>query len=199
MFMSTGAAFNMEWVNRAFALAWLTFLLVWIAAMGFSKPQARTISTFKRVFQSIVIIVGFLLIFDPRLRGGWLGTPLWNVNTDVAIVGVAITWAGVLFAIWARFTLGSNWSARPMVKVGHELVVKGPYRLARHPIYTGLFFAGLGSAIAVGRLSIVPGIVLVLVGLFMKIAQEERLMTETFPAAYPDYRSRVKALIPFVF
>lgn len=199
MFASTLSPHNMELANRAFAFAWITFLLVWVAAVGFSKPQARTIPSGVRIAQAIVLLAGFLFIFNRRIQIGWLATPIWHVNLSIAIAAVALTWAGVLFAIWARFTLGSNWSGRPMVKVDHELVVKGPYRLARHPIYTGLFLATVGSALLVGRWSIAPGILLVLIGLFMKMAQEEKLMTETFPAAYPEYRERVKALIPFVF
>ncbi|MDE3200090.1 MAG: isoprenylcysteine carboxylmethyltransferase family protein [Acidobacteriota bacterium] len=198
MIASTSAALGLRWLNLAFGLAWIVFLLVWVAVMGFTKPQSRTIPTFKRVFQSLVLIAGFWLIFDPRLRIAWLDTSLWHLTTSVAIAGIVVTWAGVLFAIWARFTLGSNWSARPMVKVNHELVVKGPYRLARHPIYTGLLFAGLGSAILADRTIVIPGMILVLVGLMMKIAQEERLMVETFPSAYPEYRGHVKALIPFL-
>ncbi|HWA94081.1 MAG TPA: isoprenylcysteine carboxylmethyltransferase family protein [Terracidiphilus sp.] len=199
MIVSAGGVLNMESANRAFGLAWITFLLVWIAAVGFSKPQARTTSAVNRIVYSMILLAGFLLIFDRRIQIGWLRTPIWHTTLAVAFTGAAVTWAGVLFAIWARFTLGSNWSGQPMVKVNHELVVKGPYRLVRHPIYTGLFFAGLGSVILVGRWCVVPGIILVFIGLMMKMAQEERLMTETFPAAYPDYRGRVKALIPFVF
>jgi protein-S-isoprenylcysteine O-methyltransferase Ste14 len=176
----------------------MIFALVWIAAIGFSKPQARTVPAMSRILQSAILLLGFLFLFTPWFRVGVLDTRLWRTTLPVASLGLALTIAGILFAIWARVTLGSNWSGRPMVKVGHELIVKGPYRLARHPIYTGLLFASAGSALAIGRGCIVPGMVLVVLGLFMKIAQEERLMTETFPAAYPDYRRRVKALVPWI-
>lgn len=185
-------------LNQGFNIAWIVFGAFWLAAVGFSKPQARTVPTLSRLAQSAILFTGFLLIFHPWFRYGWLGIPLWHTTAVLAVTGLVLTWLGVLFAIWARITLGSNWSGRPMVKIDHQLIVKGPYRLARHPIYTGLLLAGAGSALAVGKSCIVPGLALVLLGISIKIVQEERLMTETFPAAYPDYRSRVKALIPWL-
>mgnify|MGYP001553218921 CR=1 FL=1 len=197
MIVPIDQGFGFDWANRGFGYVWATFGIVWFAAVGFSKPQARTVPIASRLSQSAILILGFLFIFSPWLRHGWLGTHIWPTNLDEAYIGLAITCGGVLFAFWARFTLGTNWSSRPMVKVGHELIVKGPYRLVRHPIYTGLLLAGAGSAIAVGRWCIMPGMALVVLGLLLKISQEERLMTEAFPAAYPDYRRQVKALIPW--
>jgi len=110
--------------------------------------------------------------------------------------GLAVTAAGCLFAIWARLTLGANWSGRATVKQDHQLIVEGPYRLARHPIYTGLSLASLGTALAIGEWRCVLGLIIILLALLVKMSQEERLMMETFPQAYPQYRRRVKALIP---
>ena len=185
-------------LNQGFYAAWAVFSAFWLAAVGFSKPQQRTVSSLSRLTQSAIMILGFLLIFHPWFRQGWLGIRLWPTTVPLAVAGLIVTWLGVLFAIWARVTLGANWSARPMVKVDHQLIVKGPYRLARHPIYTGLFTAAVGSSLAIARVAVLPGLVLILAGVSIKIVQEEKLMNETFPAAYPDYRRRVKALIPWV-
>ena len=186
-------------LDQGFYAAWLALSVFWLVAVGFTKPGKRAASSLSRLSQSAILILGFLLIFHPWFRQGWLGVRLWPSTLPLVIAGLIVTWLGVLFAIWARITLGSNWSARPMVKVNHELIIKGPYRLARHPIYTGLVTAAAGSALAIARAAVLPGLVLILLGIGMKIMQEERLMTETFPAAYPDYRRRVKALIPFLF
>ena len=93
-------------------------------------------------------------------------------------------------------TLGRNWSSVPQVKEQHELVVKGPYRIVRHPIYTGLILAAAGTALAQNRGSWLFMGVLILASYWLKIRVEERLMMETFPEEYPEYRRRVKALIP---
>ncbi|MDE2051140.1 MAG: isoprenylcysteine carboxylmethyltransferase family protein [Gammaproteobacteria bacterium] len=103
---------------------------------------------------------------------------------------------GCSFAIWARVALGSNWSGRPTVKAGHELVVSGPYALTRHPIYTGILIAAFGTALADLQWRRALGVLLVTLALLVKIRQEERLMIEAFPESYPGYQRRVKALIP---
>ena len=84
------------------------------------------------------------------------------------------------------------------MKEGHELIVIGPYSLARHPIYTGIMIAVLGTAFAIGQIRCLLGTLVILLALIVKMSQEERLMMQTFPEAYPRYRRRVKALIPGV-
>jgi protein-S-isoprenylcysteine O-methyltransferase Ste14 len=111
---------------------------------------------------------------------------------------LALTILGCGFAIWARVTLGSNWSGLPNVKREHELIVKGPYKLVRHPIYSGLLLALAGTAIADGRSVWVLSLVLLAASYAVKMRQEEQLMMQTFPQDYPAYRRRVKALIPGV-
>ena len=93
----------------------------------------------------------------------------------------------------------SNWSGRVTVKEGHELTVAGPYAIVRHPIYTGLLLAALGTGITIGEARCILGLALLILAFIAKIGQEEQLMLEIFPQAYPTYRLRVKALIPGVF
>jgi protein-S-isoprenylcysteine O-methyltransferase Ste14 len=76
--------------------------------------------------------------------------------------------------------------------------VKGLYRIVRHPIYTSILLMCLGSAITAGRLGSWLGLVIVLAGFWIKLRQEEVLMTQHFPVEYPAYKTRVKALIPFI-
>jgi protein-S-isoprenylcysteine O-methyltransferase Ste14 len=113
-------------------------------------------------------------------------------------IGLCLCAGGVAFAIWARRTLGTNWSGNPSIKEGHELVQSGPYRLARHPIYTGLIAAVLGTQLGGGRVRELVILLGSLAVVWVKIRVEERLMMRQFPAAYPRYRERTKALIPFV-
>ncbi|HUB53235.1 MAG TPA: isoprenylcysteine carboxylmethyltransferase family protein, partial [Terracidiphilus sp.] len=117
----------------------------------------------------------------------------------VYAIGYAVTVSGAAFAIWARLKLGSNWSGRPSLMAGHELVTSGPYAIARHPIYTGLVTGITGTAIAIGEWRCVLGALLVLVSFMLKIPKEERFMLQAFPEDYPRYLTRVKALIPGVF
>ncbi|MGH9019949.1 MAG: methyltransferase family protein [Acidimicrobiales bacterium] len=124
--------------------------------------------------------------------------PLWLASPVLAAAGVALMAAGVGFAMWARLTIGANWSGAVVLKQDHELIVRGPYALARHPIYTGFFAMFAGSTVVTGEAAVLVGSVIATVALVAKSRVEERLMLETFPDQYPQYRRRVKAIVPFV-
>jgi protein-S-isoprenylcysteine O-methyltransferase Ste14 len=144
--------------------------------------------------------VGAFLI----LRRGGLVSPSWNVilwrrTLWTGLLADAIVLAGLAVSLWARTTLGGNWSASVTFKENHELIERGLYRYVRHPIYSGLLLMVLGAAILFGRLFGFIALVIVFLGFWFKSRQEERLLTRHFPEAYPSYKSRVRALIPFVF
>lgn len=120
------------------------------------------------------------------------------VHPLVSIFGLILTVSGMSILIWGRHTLGKNWSQTVSAKTDHELVTSGPYRWIRHPMYTGGIVACLGSAIAVGGPFVF--LLLLLTPLFLwRVGAEDKLMEEQFPAEYPEYKSRTKALIPFVW
>jgi protein-S-isoprenylcysteine O-methyltransferase Ste14 len=78
-----------------------------------------------------------------------------------------------------------------------ELLTSGPYRLVRHPIYSGILLAVLGTALATNLYLLiavgVPGFYFV-----YSAKVEEKLLTASFPGTYPRYRGQTKMLIPFV-
>ena len=95
-------------------------------------------------------------------------------------------------------TLAGNWSSDVTFKQGHELIRTGPYKLVRHPIYTGLLTMSLGTATEIGQLHSWLSILVTAVGFWIKLRQEERLLLRHFPEDYPHYQKHVKALVPFV-
>ena len=108
--------------------------------------------------------------------------------------------AGVGFAIWARLALGRNWSGLVMtVREGPQLVQSGPYALVRHPIYSGMFAAILGTALTIGTLASWLAVAAGLAGILIRVEVEERLMATEFGAAHAVYRARTKKLVPFVW
>ncbi len=113
-------------------------------------------------------------------------------------LGVATLSIGLSFSIWARRHLGTNWSGTVTVKVDHELIRTGPYRLVRHPIYTGILVGFLGTAISLSEWRGLAAVALVIIAFSLKIRLEEQWMTETFGDAYRRYCAEVKSLIPFV-
>jgi protein-S-isoprenylcysteine O-methyltransferase Ste14 len=180
----------------AIGYTWEVLGMIWLAGLAFTKRTVRRQPTGARLFHLVLALSGFCLLGSNRFASGWLATRFLPASHELELAGLVVTIAGCAFAVWARLTLGGNWSGQATVKAGHELVTTGPYALARHPIYTGLVTGAVGTAIAVGEVRSILGLVLIVLAFTIKMSQEENLMMQTFPEAYPRYRERVKALIP---
>ena len=115
------------------------------------------------------------------------------------LLAAALCVGGLAVAFWARATLAGNWSSNVTFKKNHELIQTGPYRWARHPIYTGLLLMALGTALISARLGSWLGLLLMTLGFWIKLKYEEELMLRHFPDTYPGYQKRVKALVPGLF
>ena len=178
-------------------LCWLVFIGYWLASAFRVKAVAERQSWRASLKYKLPTILGGVLLWT-RHAGeppSWLATPqnsAWRVSGALLCVG------GLAVAIWSRRTLAGNWSSNVTFKLGHELIQTGPYRYVRHPIYTGLLGMALGTAMAVGRLHSWLGFLFLFLGFWLKLQEEEMLLLRHFPAAYPAYRARVKALVPFL-
>lgn len=177
-------------------LLWLGWLVYWGISALKAKTTQRRESRASRATHVLPLLLGAGLL-GWHVRGQWLEQRLWPRSLLVYWLGVALLTAGLAFAIWARSHLGRNWSGSVTVKQGHELIRSGPYRWVRHPIYTGIITALLGTAIASGTLRAALGFLIITLALLRKLRIEERFMQETFPEEYPHYRATVPALIPF--
>lgn len=190
-------------VMSIISTTWCALGILWLAGALFAKPVQQSQPPGSRLFYLALGGLGIAMLASRWFDRGWMGYRFVpgseSVLAAVQVAGLALTIAGCLFAVWARITLGGNWSGAATVKAGHELIVKGPYALTRHPIYTGLLVAVLGSAMAVAEWRALLGLITIFVAFAIKMSQEERLMLQTFPQAYPLYRSQVKALIPGLF
>jgi protein-S-isoprenylcysteine O-methyltransferase Ste14 len=113
-------------------------------------------------------------------------------------IGFVLTLLGLSVAIWARLTLGTNWSGTVTFKENHELIQSGPYAVVRHPIYTGLLLMFLGTAFAIGTVGAFLSVPTLFLSFWIKSRQEEALMIDHFGEQYAAYRQRVRAIIPFV-
>ena len=185
-------------VHRYIDAAWITVALVWFAGAFTTKRTVRAQPRRSRLVYVTLTLLAFLL-FTKNFRFGPLAWRFVQMSAAAAYTGLVLTIAGIAFTIWARFYLGSNWSGRPTIKQDHTLVRSGPYGIVRHPIYTGIIVAMLGTAIAIGEIRGLIGAVLVLIGLKVKSLAEEKLMTEQFGADYLNYKQQIKGLIPFVW
>jgi protein-S-isoprenylcysteine O-methyltransferase Ste14 len=171
--------------------SWAVFIAYWVIAGRSSKT---TIGDVWRgmAFRAAILLTGFILLRD-QLRDVVRG----SANPTHPNVGVAVCVAGLAFAIWARVHLGRNWGMPRAVKENPELVTSGPYAYVRHPIYTGMLVALIGSAAVVGWSWLLLPALLGAYFIYSALV-EERLMLRTFPDSYPGYQARTKMLVPFV-
>ncbi len=183
-----------DWLLQAL---WLAFLVYWIAAASGTKKTRRVESLAIAVSHWTPLVAGIVLLSLPDERWmGWLAVRVVPWSEVLFWIGAAITVAGLGFAVWARLYLGSNWSGVVTLKDDHTLIRSGPYALVRHPIYTGILLALLGSGLTRGEWRDLVGLLLVAGAFRRKLAIEERWLAEQFPADYAGYRRDVPALIP---
>jgi len=180
------------------SFCWITFAVIWLLAAFTTKKTVYRESSAQRLRYTIPILFGFFLL----AKGHRLSDPLShrvipNVEA-LAWIGAVLSVAGLIFCVWARFTLGRNWSGVVTLKGDHELITSGPYALVRHPIYTGLLTMFLATVIVRGHVAGIIAIPFVLVSFWIKLRYEEKLMLEKFPNDYAAYQQRVKRLIPFI-
>lgn len=187
-------------IEHIIEAAWVVFLVYWAWSARQVKSANRSEGFATRFLKYwLPLIVAALLLRPPHDGGaGLLSARFVPYASWLALLGMLLTWLGVLFACWARVVLGANWSAVVQVKQDHELIERGPYRLVRHPIYTGLLFAFFGTALAIGEWRGLLGVAIVAASFWYKLRLEERWMSEQFGPAYQDYMQRVKALVPWV-
>jgi protein-S-isoprenylcysteine O-methyltransferase Ste14 len=144
-------------------------------------------------------VVGVYLIFAKQSGIPWLDRQLFSVTLPIALTGLLAVLMGVAFSVWARLMLGDNWSNRVTVKENHTLVRRGPYRIVRHPIYSGILLGMLGSALQRGGIRCFVGVLICGFSFWLKTQAEERFMVQSFGEEYLQYRRKVKALAPFLF
>jgi protein-S-isoprenylcysteine O-methyltransferase Ste14 len=123
----------------------------------------------------------------------WLNTDPWRAGLGLVLFGL-----GLGFAIWARVHIGRKWGTPMTRKDEPELVTSGPYHLVRHPIYSGILVASIGTAVALSWLWVIA-VGLAGVYLLYSATVEERYLTEQFPDTYPVYKCSTKMLVPFLF
>ncbi|MBV9180777.1 MAG: isoprenylcysteine carboxylmethyltransferase family protein [Acidobacteria bacterium] len=175
---------------------WVTFALVWLlTSVNTKRTEQRAPLPSRLVYGIPVCLGGYLLSNDNHLP--WFRSlRLLPSNPAMDAVGLLLTAAGIALAIWARMYLGTNWSSAVSIKVGHELVRTGPYAWVRHPIYSGLLIALLGTAIERGKTIGLLAIVLFWLGFWIKSRMEERFMRNTFGQEYDAYSQATGGLIP---
>jgi protein-S-isoprenylcysteine O-methyltransferase Ste14 len=181
----------MRAVEIVFAVGWAVFWLYWLAA-AFNTKRGRVSWSRQLRIRAVIAVVVILLIRLGAFRGQGLNTDPWR-----AVIGLGLFALGLGFAIWARIHIGRNWGTPMTQKDEPELVTSGPYQLVRHPIYSGILAAGVGTAVALNWLWLTP-VALACVYFLYSAMVEERYMSDQFPDTYPLYKRSTKMFVPFI-
>jgi protein-S-isoprenylcysteine O-methyltransferase Ste14 len=177
---------------------WLGWLAYWaIAARGTKVAQWREPLSANWLHYALAWL-GTIVLLVPRATPAILAKPFLPPVPTVAWFGVVLTALGLGIAVAARITLAANWSAAVEIKESHALIRSGVYRYVRHPIYSGILLALLGSAVALDRWRALLGLVLIFASLWIKSRHEENRLREVLPG-YDAYAGETAALIPFLF
>jgi protein-S-isoprenylcysteine O-methyltransferase Ste14 len=171
---------------------WALFWIYWlVAALPIKRGRvswSRELGIRAVLFVVIVVLVRLGAFSDRRIQA----------NPWLAIFGLTLLAVGLGFAVRARRHLGRDWGP-PMTRRDHpDLVTSGPYRLVRHPIYSGILLAGIGTAVALNGKWLTAVAVAGVYFVYSAVV-EERQLAEALPDSYREYRKSSKMLVPFLF
>ena len=117
-----------------------------------------------------------------------------------AFVGVLLFVAGLLLRWWAIVTLGRFFTVDVTIEKDHELVERGPFRVVRHPSYTGVLLAFVGFALSLRNWAAMLVMLLPIFAAFIhRMNVEEDALSRALGSRYADYMRRTKRLMPFVY
>ena len=182
----------MHAVELVLAIGWAAFWIYWLVA-AFSMKRGRLAWSRELRIRAVIVVLAILLVRFGVFRGHGLNSDPWRAGLGLVLFAV-----GLGFAIWARLHIRRNLGTPMSQKYEPELVTSGPYRLVRHPIYSGVLVAGLGTALALSWAGLMA---VALAGVYFVYSAtvEERYLTKQFPDTYPVYRRSTKMFVPFIF
>jgi protein-S-isoprenylcysteine O-methyltransferase len=160
-----------------------------------AQAQSHDAGTLRLVWTSIVVGVTAAIAVAKRVELGRFesGPALHAITLALFIGGVALRW-------WAIVVLGRFFTVDVAIHADHELVTRGPYRVLRHPSYTGALMAFVGLGLTFGSwLGLAVLVAPVAIALGVRIRVEERALEQRFGDAWRAHRANTWRLIPLIW
>ena len=178
-------------------------LIPWYVCGGYFVLSALRVKRAKvkeplvnRLGHTTLLVVAFFLMFANLDHVPVLGARLLPLLPSLQYLGIALTCVGIGITLWSRLVLGTNWSGRVTLKEDHTLIRSGPYAYVRHPLYTGILIALVGTALVVGEWRTIPAFLIAVIGFSLKARREEALLRSEFKDSYEGYTHETRFLIP---
>jgi len=185
---------NVDQASRMASALWEVLMVVWVV-LWFGMKRAKKLETpWEMAQHALPVVLGFWLLFG----SGWkaLGMKFPPETPGVLWAGLTLTALGVGTSIWARLSLGANWSGVVTLKKGHELVRKGLYRWIRHPIYTGILIGVIGTAMVRGHMRGWLGFAIVWLSFYVKARREESFLRQEFGDGFEEHARQTGMFLP---
>jgi protein-S-isoprenylcysteine O-methyltransferase Ste14 len=190
------SSWNADEAARLASWCWLLLAAVWLVMRFTIKKAKQRESLWEFTQHAALALLGFWLIFERFWKWPPFEQKLLPDTATIWNAGLFLTVLGVAIAIWARLSLGRNWSGVVTLKDQHELVGTGPYRWIRHPIYTGLLLAAFGTAMIQGHLRGWLGFLILLAMFYYKARREEKFLRQEFGPGFEEHARRTGMFLP---
>jgi protein-S-isoprenylcysteine O-methyltransferase Ste14 len=193
-------------------VAYLSFAMAlagWFA--GLRRGEAVTLlpergSGPSKFWVQIAIALFSLVLCAALIYMLWIPLPLslsGQFSANLRILGFVLFIAGTFLVLWARRTLGRMWGISTSRKVfllpDHQLIMSGPYKVIRHPMYLGWWLAVLGMVLIYRTWVLVAVLIFSIVVFARRARLEEKVLSEKFGGDWEDYARSTKSLIPAIY
>jgi protein-S-isoprenylcysteine O-methyltransferase Ste14 len=180
-------------------LSWIAFVVVF-ATQGKSSSSAPQKREKASIFGIILQAAGYAIVWIVHRK---FFTPIASMSRSLELAVTIFTAALAIVSVWfcgaAVRALGKQWSLQARVVAGHQLITRGPYRVVRNPIYTGMLGMLIATSLAVSHwIGLIAALIVFGLGTAIRVHSEEKLLRETFGSDWDDYARKVPAVIPFL-
>ncbi len=194
MKIAWGIGMPAPWALIAIQAAWIVTAVYFLVSMLFTNRIKRREHTGARILDRVLLFGGYLLIF--YLNPGATKQHFIMPRPGLEIAGIVLTYLGLSLTLWSRIRLGRYWSVVVALKQDHHLIQAGPYRVIRHPLYSGLILAAFGMIFAVTTWSSLLGVASLIICFERRAHKEDALLAAEFGAEFEIYRQRTGRLLP---
>jgi protein-S-isoprenylcysteine O-methyltransferase Ste14 len=176
---------------------WILFALYWLVSALKRKKTKQRESILQRLGYVLPLALAFFFLSRPEAHFyPILGNRFVPDTALMQWIAVLLTAAGIAIAFWARFHLGANWSGTVTLKEDHELIRTGPYHTIRHPIYTGIMLAMLGTAVVIGEVRGLIGVAVAWLSFYIKARREEAFLSQEFGPRFKEHCQHTGMFLP---